>query len=268
MENPEGEVLFELVGAVGTVCLSRPAKLNALTAKMQHRLRAVLTDCERLVGSGLLRALILTGEGRAFCAGQDLSERRQAPGTPAPDLGTSVRENYNPVVRCLTQLPVPVIAAVNGTAAGAGLGLALACDLLVAARSAIFVASFSRVGLVSDSGVGWFLPRRIGAARARSMLLLAERVTAEEAVRMGLANRVVADAELQAAAAELAKQLAEGPTVAFALAKGLLGGSWGRSLDEHLELEAEVQRTAGRTYDYREGVDAFLSRRPPVFAGA
>lgn len=264
----EGEVSFTLAGAVGTVCLNRPAKLNALTATMQRRLRQVLSDCERLVEQGSLRAVVLTGAGRAFCAGQDLSERRQALGMPAPDLGTSVRENYNPVVLSLTQLPVPVLAAINGTAAGAGLGLALACDLLVAARSASFVASFSRVGLVFDSGVGWFLPRIIGVARARAMLLLAERVTAEEAVRIGLANRVVEDTELPAVAAELAKQLAEGPTLAFALGKSVMGGTWARSFADHLELEAEVQRTAGRTSDYREGVDAFLSRRQPVFSGA
>jgi 2-(1,2-epoxy-1,2-dihydrophenyl)acetyl-CoA isomerase len=260
-------IAFELAERVGTIRFCRPEKMNAFTASMHARLRAVLEECAALAGSGQLRALVLTGEGRAFCTGQDLNERRRAPGDPPPDLGASVRENYNTVIQRLTQLPVPVIAAVNGPAAGAGFGLALACDLLVAARSASFVASFSRIGLVADSGVGWFLQRLVGANRARAMIMLAEPVSADEALRLGIATRVVEDAELQASVAGLARQLASGPTRAYALEKRSLAGGWDRTLAEQLESEAQSQYTAGRTADYREGVDAFLSRRKAAFTG-
>jgi len=266
-DEPPGMISFEVSDLVGTIRFCRPEKMNAFSGEMHARLRVVLEKCIELAESGKIRALVLTGEGRAFCTGQDLNERRRAPGDAPPDLGTSVRENYNTVIMTLTQLPVPVIAAVNGPAVGAGLGLALACDLLIAARSASFVASFSRVGLVADSGVGWFLQRLVGAARARAMILLAEPVGADEALRLGIANRVVDDAELQDTVAALARQLAQGPTRAFALEKRSLGGGWERTLAEQLESEAQSQYAAGCTSDYREGVESFLSRRPPAFTG-
>ena len=266
-DKPPGMIAFDVADRVGTIRFWRPEKMNAFSSTMHERLRSVLEECSTLVASGGVRAVVLTGEGRAFCTGQDLNERRREPGEPPPDLGASVRENYNTVIMRLAQLPVPVIAAVNGPAAGAGFGLALACDLLVAARSASFVASFSRVGLVADSGVGWFLQRLVGSARARAMILLAEPISSDEALRLGIANRVVEDAELPGMVAELARRLASGPTLAYALEKRSLGGSWERTLPEQLEFEAQSQFTAGCSADYREGVEAFLGRRPPAFTG-
>lgn len=267
MTKPAGYVAFEQQGSVGTIRLCRPEKLNALCAEMHTRLRDVLRECTDLAQEGELRALVVTGEGRAFCAGADLNERRRAPGEPPPDLGRSVRENFNALVLAVTQLPVPVIAAVNGPAAGAGFGLALACDLLLVARSATFVASFSRVGLVADCGVGWFLSRLVGAARARSLVMLAETTGAEQAVRIGIANRLVEDSQLQSAAQELAQKVAAGPTRGYALEKRSLRGVWDRTLPQQLEFEAELQQHAGISADYREGVAAFLDCRPPVFTG-
>ncbi|MEY4762322.1 MAG: hypothetical protein RLZZ200_2178 [Pseudomonadota bacterium] len=260
-------VTLQVLDMVGTLRLCRAEKMNAFSADMHAQLRECLVECAALAATGRLRVLVMTGEGRAFSAGQDLNERRRAPGEPPPDLGRAVRENYNVAIQRIVQLPVPVIAAVNGVAAGAGLGLALACDLLIAARSATFVASFSRVGLGVDSAVGWFLQRLVGAARARAMILLAESVPADEALRLGIANRVVEDGELQSTVAELAAQLARGPTRAYALQKASLAGGWSRTLSEQLEHEAQSQDVAGRTADYREGVDAFLSRRLPLFTG-
>jgi 2-(1,2-epoxy-1,2-dihydrophenyl)acetyl-CoA isomerase len=178
-----------------------------------------------------------------------------------------VRENLNPVILSIAEFPAPVIAAVNGYAAGAGFGLALACDLLLAGRSASFVAPFSRLGLIADAGVGWYLSRLVGVRRARALIMLSETISAEQAARLGIANRLVEDHRLADEARTLAHQFAAGPTRGYALEKRSLSGTWGRSLTEQLELEADLQGQAGTSADYREGVEAFFSRRPATFTG-
>jgi 2-(1,2-epoxy-1,2-dihydrophenyl)acetyl-CoA isomerase len=247
-------------GAV-LVTLNRPDKLNAFTPAMHAELRAALAA---LPAQGA-RVLTLTGAGRAFCAGQDLGERSGADGPP--DLGLSIERDYNPLVRTLAALPMPVIAAVNGVAAGAGANLALACDLVIAAESASFIQSFAKLGLVPDSGGTWFLPRRIGEARALALALTGERLSAREAEAWGLIWRVVPDAEFEETHRTLAKRLAAGPTEGYARTKALLRAGATASLEESLAAECEAQRALGASADYREGVQAFLEKRAARFQG-
>jgi 2-(1,2-epoxy-1,2-dihydrophenyl)acetyl-CoA isomerase len=228
---------------------------------MLRALRAALSEAE---ADTACRALLLTGAGRAFCTGQDLGEEQARPGEDS-SLSSVLEEHYNPLIRQLRELPFPVVAAVNGVAAGAGANLALACDLVVAARSASFVQAFARVGLVPDCGGTWLLPRLVGPARARGLALTAEPLGAEKAEAWGLIWKVVDDAALAAAAAELTAALAAGPTVGLALIKRALDESWENDLESQLELERELQRQASRTADYAEGVRAFMEKRKPTF---
>lgn len=252
----------EVGGPVATLTLDRPEALNALTAPVKVALREAL---ESIAADPAVRAVILTGAGRAFCAGQDLAER-EAP--DAEPLDVEVRERYNPVVRALRSMPQPVIAAVNGVAAGAGASLAFACDLRIAAEGARFVLAFGRIGLVPDSGASWFLPRLVGPARAAEIALVGDPVDAAEALRIGLVSRVVPGERLLDEARATADQLAAQAPRALALTKGLLDAAWTTDLATALEAEADAQGTAGATADHAEGLAAFRGKRPPRFTGA
>jgi 2-(1,2-epoxy-1,2-dihydrophenyl)acetyl-CoA isomerase len=256
-------ILISQDAGVLTVTLNRPDKLNAFNPEMHQLLRKAL---ERALDEADVRAVLLTGAGRGFCAGQDLSERNVSSDAPL-DLSVSLGSHYNPLVRRLRELPKPVVCAVNGVAAGAGANIALACDLVIAARSASFVQSFARLGLVPDSGGTWLLPRLAGAARAMGLAMLGEPLPAEQAERWGLIWKVVDDDKLAAESANMAKMLAAGPTKGYGLVKKALRASWGNSLDAQLDLERDLQREAGLTQDYREGVSAFLQKRKPQYKG-
>ena len=222
---------------------------------------------ERAKHESEIRALLLTGTGRGFCTGQDLAERDVRPGAPPIDLSISLGNYYNPLVRRMRELPKPIVCAVNGVAAGAGANLALACDLVIAARSASFVQAFSRLGLLPDAGGSYFLPRLVGSARAMGLALLAEKLSAEQAAEWGLIWKVVEDASLASEARTLAQRLASGPTRGYGLLKRALYASAGNSLDAQLDLERDLQREAGTSDDYREGVTAFKEKRTPRFTG-
>jgi 2-(1,2-epoxy-1,2-dihydrophenyl)acetyl-CoA isomerase len=222
---------------------------------------------EQALDDGAIRAVLLSGAGRGFCAGQDLSERNLSAGAAPIDLSVSLGSNYNPLVRRLRALPKPIVCAVNGVAAGAGANIALACDIVLAARSASFVQSFSKLGLVPDSGGTYFLPRLVGTARAMGLALLGERLSAEQAAQWGLIWKAVDDGKLLDEATTIARALASGPTKGFGLVKKAIYASAGNSLDAQLELERDLQREAGCTEDYREGVTAFLQKRQPTYKG-
>ncbi len=254
----------EIADAVAWITLDRPKKLNALTAVMLDALHEAVAAAAE---DETVRAVHITGTGRAFCAGQDLGDRRVEPGGARPDLGASLQTRYNPIVRTLRTMPKPVVVAVNGVAAGAGANLALAGDIVVAARSARFIQSFSRVGLVPDSGGTFVLPRTVGTARAKGLALLAEPLGAERACEWGLIWSVVDDDELLEVTAGMARGLAAGPTAALAATKSALDRSPNNDLETQLDLERDLQRQCGRTDDYAEGVAAFLDKRPPTFLG-
>jgi len=245
------------------VVLNRPDRLNAFNDEMH---RALTTALEEAAADAGCRAVLLTGEGRAFCAGQDLNDRQPDAAAPA-DLGRTVDQFYNPLVRRLRSLPKPVICAVNGVAAGAGANIALACDIVLAGQSARFVQAFAKIGLVPDSGGTFFLPRLIGEARARAIAMTAEPVPAEVAAAWGMIWKVVDDDALQQEAEALAQHLATQPTQGLALTKRAFAASAANTLDEQLDLERDLQREAGRTPDYAEGVRAFMGKRPPRFTG-
>lgn len=255
-------ILFDILAGVGRITLNRPAKLNAFNVQMHEELQQALGEVEQADG---LRVLVITGAGRAFCAGQDLSDR--VTGGETVDLGASIEKYYAPLVRRIRTLPVPVIAAVNGVAAGAGANLAFACDIVIAALSASFIESFCKLGLIPDTGGTYFLPRLAGTARAMGMAMLGERVTAGEAADWGLIWRAVDDAGFATALDNLVVQLCEGPTRGLARIKQAIHASSQHSLDEQLDLEWDFMRELGRTEDFREGVRAFLEKRPPRFAG-
>ena len=260
MDEP---LLVALDGPVLTVTLNRPDKLNSFNEAMHAALQGAL---DRMEGEPAIRAVLLTGAGKGFCAGQDLGDRNMAADQDI-DLGSTIERLYNPLVRRLRALEKPVVCAVNGVAAGAGANLALACDIVLAARSARFIQAFCRIGLVPDSGGTYFLPRLIGEARARALALTGEVVSAEQALAWGLIWQVVEDDRLQAEAGAMAQRLAAGPTRGLGLIKRALNASLANDLDRQLDLERDLQREAGRTADYREGVAAFLAKRPAVFRG-
>jgi len=257
-------ILLSRDSGVLSLTLNRPDKLNAFNPEMHKLLRGALEEARN---DAAVRAVLLTGSGRGFCAGQDLSERNLSADAAPIDLSVSLGSNYNPLVRRLRALPKPVVCAVNGVAAGAGANIALACDIVLAARSASFVQSFSKLGLVPDSGGTYFLPRLVGSARAMGLALLAERLSAEEAERWGLIWRAVDDARLMEEATAIARALAAGPTRGYGLIKKALHASAGNSLDAQLDLERDLQRDAGFSEDYREGVAAFMQKRKPQYKG-
>jgi len=254
-------ILFTLERGIARLTLNRPDKLNSFNAKMHAEVR------EALELARAARVLVLTGAGRGFCAGQDLADRAVAPGGESVDLGDSIERHYKPLVLALQRLPIPVIAAVNGVAAGAGANIALACDLVIAARSASFVQAFSRLGLLPDSGGTWILPRLIGNARALGLTLLGDKLPAEQAAAWGMIWRCVEDAEFAAAVDALAQQLVAAPTLGLAATKSAIHGGWQRTLAEQLDVERDAQRTLGRSADYAEGVAAFTEKRSASFKG-
>lgn len=256
-------ILVDNRGAWRILTLNRPDRMNAFMAEMHRALADALDEAAADEGC---RAVLLTGAGRGFCAGQDLSEVAVENGT-APDLGVTIETFYNPLVRRIRALQKPVICAVNGTAAGAGANIALACDIVLAARSAKFIQSFAKIGLVPDSGGTWLLPRLVGDARARGLALLGEPLSAETAEAWGLIWRAVDDDKLRAEAEALTARLAAEPTQGFALTKQAFAHAATNTLDEQLDLERDLQRKAGRTPDYAEGVNAFMAKRAPAFTG-
>lgn len=257
-------VLLDRIGDVVTVTLHRPETMNSLSTQMKESLLATLTEVGDDTG---VRAVVLTGAGRAFCVGQDLREHAAllASGDPRP-LQT-VREHYNPLARALAQMPKPVVAAVNGMAAGAGAGLAFACDFRIAGEGSGFLLAFARVGLSADTGASWTLPRLVGHARATALMMLAEPVTPAQALEMGLVTAVVPDDRVLAAAQELAARLAAGPTLAYACIKEALAFGGTAGLPEALEREAVLQARAGASADHRNATAAFIAKEPPAFEG-
>ena len=248
---------------VAIIALSRPDVLNSFNKRMAQELQRALDTAG---GDAAVRAVLLTGTGRGFCAGQDLGEATSA-NLGTVDLGEIVKTCYNPIVLRIRELEKPVVCAVNGVAAGAGANLALACDLVVAAEDASFVQSFSKIGLVPDTSGTFFLPRLIGPARATALMFLGEKVTAKRALEWGMIYDVVPHTVLMDTALALAKQLATMPTRGFALTKRALNASYGNDLRSQLALEEEMQREAGRTADFAEGVRAFLEKRKPTYSG-
>jgi 2-(1,2-epoxy-1,2-dihydrophenyl)acetyl-CoA isomerase len=246
------------------VTLNRPEKLNALNPEMHKLLREAFG---RARDEAAVRAVLLTGAGRGFCAGQDLGERKQAAEDTPIDLSVSLGSHYNPLVRRMHELRKPIVCAVNGVAAGSGANIALAGDIVLAARSASFIQSFANLGLVPDSGGTWILPRLVGHARAMGLALLGDKLSAEDAERWGLIWKAVDDDRLAAEASELARRLAGGPTKGYGLLKKALNASAGNSLDAQLDLERDLQREAGFSEDYREGVAAFMEKRKPAYKG-
>ncbi|MCP1610581.1 2-(1,2-epoxy-1,2-dihydrophenyl)acetyl-CoA isomerase [Azospirillum lipoferum] len=264
MGSSDKTILLDIADGVATITLNRPDRLNSFTAAMHEELREAVAEVR---DDKSVRCLLLTGAGRGFCAGQDLSDRAVAPGAQGPDLGVSIETNYNPLIRSLRSLPMPVVCAVNGVAAGAGANIALACDIVLAARSASFIQAFCKIGLIPDSGGTWTLPRLVGHARAMGLAMLGDKVPAEQAEAWGMIWKAVDDDTLMAEAGALARHLATQPTHGLALIKRALNASSANDLDTQLDLERDLQREAGRSHDYREGVSAFVEKRAPKFEG-
>lgn len=257
-------ILFELSEGIARLTLNRPERLNSFNVRMHEEVREAFG---RVAGDSSARVLVIAGAGRGFCAGQDLGDRAVAPGAAPPDLGVSIERDYKPLVLALRRLPLPVIAAVNGVAAGAGANLALACDLVIAARSASFVQAFSKIGLIPDTGGTWLLPRLLGQARAMGLALLGEKLPAAQAAEWGLIWRCVDDSELAGEVDSLARALACAPTRGLARTKQAMYEGWSRTLEAQLDVERDFQRELGRSADYAEGVAAFLAKRAPGFSG-
>lgn len=254
-------ILFEIRDRIAFITLNRPEKLNAFNREMALLLQNRLDECASLHE---VRAVYITGAGKGFSAGQDLAEVVDPNG---PGMEPILSEHYNPIITRIRNLPKPVVAAVGGVAAGAGANIALACDIVVAARSASFIQAFSRIGLIPDSGGTWFLPRLIGWQKAAGIAMLGDKVSADEAERIGMIYKVYDTDEFAGASKALAAVLAEMPTRALALTKHALNYSAGNTLEAQLLLEDDLQQKASKTYDYKEGVNAFLEKRPPVFKG-
>jgi 2-(1,2-epoxy-1,2-dihydrophenyl)acetyl-CoA isomerase len=254
-------IRLEVADGIATLTLDRPDALNALTVGMKREVLAAFREIARDRG---VRAVVLTGAGRAFCAGQDLKERLEPDATP---LAVELRERYNPIIRAMRTLDRPIVGAINGVAAGAGASLAFACDIRIAAEGASFLLAFGRIGLVPDSGATWLLPRLVGPAKAAELALLGDPLPAADAERFGLVARVVAADDLATEARAVAARLAALAPRALALTKAALARSWSIGLDEALEDEAYRQGIAGATADHREGLAAFVEKRPPRFTG-
>ena len=257
-------VLQSLNAGVLQLTLNRPDKLNSFNEEMHLALRA---EIQRAHDDAAVRAVLLTGAGRGFCAGQDLGDRDPRKGGPAPDLGHTLETFYNPTLRLIRRLEKPVICAVNGVAAGAGANIALACDIVLAAKSAKFIQAFAKIGLIPDAGGSWSLARILGEPRAKALALTAEPLMAEKAADWGLIWKAVDDADLMAEATRLAESMAAGPTLGLGLTKRLIQSAATNSLDEQLDMERDLQQQAGRSADYAEGVTAFLEKRLARFTG-
>jgi len=257
-------ISFETSAGIARLTLNRPDRLNSFNTVMHSEVRDALAT---LRADASARVLVLTGAGRGFCAGQDLGDRAVAPGAAPPDLGESIEKAYKPLILALRRLPLPIIAAVNGVAAGAGANIALACDLVIAARSATFVQAFSKIGLIPDSGGTWLLPRLVGHARALGLALLGEKLPAEQAAQWGLIWRCVDDGQLAGEVDTLARQLAAAPTRGLARTKQAMLEGWAHTLEQQLDVERDYQRELGCSADYAEGVAAFMEKRTPRFTG-
>lgn len=248
-----------IADGVATLTFNRPDKLNSFNTEMHAEVREALGQ---LQADKSVRCLLITGKGRGFCAGQDLADE-----VASADIGGTVERDYNPLVRALTTLPMPVVCAVNGTAAGAGANIALACDIVLAARSASFIQAFCKIGLVPDSGGTWTLPRVVGHARAMALTLLGDKISAEKAENWGMIWKCVDDAELMPESLKLAKHLATQPTKGLAMTKQAIHAAATNTLDQQLDLERDLQTAAAASYDFKEGVNAFLEKRAPGFKG-
>jgi 2-(1,2-epoxy-1,2-dihydrophenyl)acetyl-CoA isomerase len=257
-------ILFQISEGIAELTLNRPDKLNSFTQAMHDELRHALHEVQR---DKSVRVLVLTGAGRGFCAGQDLSERAVEPGARPVDLGDSVERNYAPLVQTLRSLPMPVICAVNGVAAGAGANIVFACDIVVAAQSASFVEAFARLGLIPDTGGTYFLPRLVGTARAMGMAMLGEKISAEQAESWGLIWKCVPDQDLGVTVQAMARHFAQAPTKGLAFTKQAIYASPQNSLQQQLVLECGMMSELGRSEDFREGVNAFIEKRAPRFQG-
>lgn len=257
-------ILNMIDGALTIITLNRPDKLNAFDDDMHHAFHTALTNASE---NSACRAVLITGAGRGFCAGQDLGGRDPLK-SDSPDLGDTLRNFYNPNIRLIWSMAKPVIAAVNGVAAGAGANIALACDIVIAAETARFIQSFAKVGLIPDAGGSWILTKLVGPARAKLLTMTALPLTAADAVSWGLISRVVADDALMAEATKIAKSLASGPTIGLALTKQAINAALENDAHSQLDLEAELQSIAGKSADYREGVSAFLEKRTARFSGS
>jgi 2-(1,2-epoxy-1,2-dihydrophenyl)acetyl-CoA isomerase len=257
-------IQYSIDNGIAVLTLNRPDKLNSFTQAMHLEVRAAL---EQVQADRSVRVLVLTGAGRGFCAGQDLSDRAVEPGSPGVDLGESVEKFYAPLVLTLRSLPMPVICAVNGVAAGAGANLALACDIVLAAKSASFIEAFCKLGLIPDTGGTWHLPRMIGMARATGLAMLGEKLSAEKAEEWGLVWRAVPDESLMEETMKMAQHFATAPTKGLAFTKKALQASYANTLPQQLQMEADMMRELGYSHDYREGVAAFMAKRPANFKG-
>lgn len=257
-------IIAEEKNGVGYLTFNRPKALNSFNVDMHREVAEVLNQWTK---NPDVRCVVISGEGRGFCAGQDLGDRVVDPNAEAPDLGYSIETYYNPLIKTIVNMPKPVICAINGVAAGAGANIALACDLVIAAKSANFVQAFCRLGLVPDSAGTWFLPRAVGHARAMGLTLLGDKLPAETAKEWGMIWDVVEDAELKTKVTELAERLAKQPTFGLSLIKKAIHQSSNNTFDEQVLLERDLQRIAGRSEDYREGVQAFMNKREPNFKG-
>ncbi|HCI7174960.1 TPA: 2-(1,2-epoxy-1,2-dihydrophenyl)acetyl-CoA isomerase [Acinetobacter baumannii] len=257
-------IIAEEKNGIGYLTFNRPKALNSFNVDMHREVAEVLNLWTK---NPDVRCVVISGEGRGFCAGQDLGDRVVDPNADAPDLGYSIETYYNPLIKTIVNMPKPVICAVNGVAAGAGANIALACDLVIAAKSANFVQAFCRLGLVPDSAGTWFLPRAVGHARAMGLALLGDKLPAETAKEWGMIWDVVEDTELKTKVTELAERLAKQPTFGLSLIKKAIHQSSNNTFDEQMLLERDLQRIAGRSEDYREGVQAFMNKREPNFKG-
>jgi 2-(1,2-epoxy-1,2-dihydrophenyl)acetyl-CoA isomerase len=258
-------ILFSVADGIARLTLNRPARLNSFIVAMHEEVRDALTQ---VANDRSVRVLVLSGAGRAFCAGQDLADRSVAPGAAPPDLGESIERYYGPLVLALRRLPIPVVCAVNGAAAGAGANIALACDIVIAARSASFLEAFCKLGLLPDTGGTYFLPRLLGQARATGLAMLGDKLSAEQAASWGLIWKCVDDDQLAAETEALARHFASAPTLGLARTKQALQASSLNTLEQQLDLERDGMRELGRSADYREGVSAFMDKRAPRFVGA